>query len=63
LQTSGLEDELANGGPYIVLAPNNGAWDALPEGTVDHLMTPDAQGMLLNILQNHIFSGEKVSYS
>ncbi|XP_064631848.1 stabilin-2-like [Lineus longissimus] len=54
LLSAGLEDELSSGGPYVVLAPNNGAWDALPEGTVDHLLSEEGQGMLISILLNHI---------
>ena len=56
LSAAGLAEELASGGPYTVLAPTNDAFDALPSGELDTLLSNPAQ--LADILQNHVISGE-----
>ena len=56
LSAAGLAEELASGGPYTVLAPTNDAFNALPSGELDTLLSNPAQ--LADILQNHVISGE-----
>lgn len=55
LQTAGVLDGLAAGGPFTVFAPTNEAFDALPARVVDGLRAnPQA---LTNVLQYHITLG------
>jgi len=37
VQTANLASVMDAPGPYTVFAPTNEAWDALPEGHLDHL--------------------------
>ena len=37
IKTANLETELKGPGPFTVLAPNNGAFDAIPKGKLDSL--------------------------
>lgn len=50
-------DVLANAGPFTVFAPTNAAFDALPAGTVEGLLKPEAKNDLRNILEYHVFVG------
>jgi len=36
-----LVDALSNAGPFTVFAPTNAAFDKLPKGTVESLLTPE----------------------
>ena len=50
IQAAGLEDVLANSGPFTVFAPTNEAFDALPEGTVSNLLKPENKSQLVSII-------------
>jgi uncharacterized surface protein with fasciclin (FAS1) repeats len=52
-----LVDALSNAGPFTVFAPTNAAFDALPEGTVESLLTPEKKDALIDILQYHVSVG------
>ncbi len=52
-----LVDALSNAGPFTVFAPTNAAFDALPEGTVESLLTPEKKEALIDILQYHVSVG------
>ncbi|HYM94811.1 MAG TPA: fasciclin domain-containing protein [Chitinophagaceae bacterium] len=54
LKQADLVDVLANPGPFTVFAPTNAAFDKLPEGTLNDLMTPEKKTDLQNILQYHV---------
>ncbi|CAM2006506.1 fasciclin domain-containing protein [Acanthopleuribacter pedis] len=55
VQAAGLVDALKGDGPFTVFAPNNDAFAALPEGTLDALLAdPEA---LANILTYHVVPG------
>ena len=54
---AGLEDVLSNAGPLTVFAPNNAAFDKLPEGTVDELLKPENKQKLANIIEYHAAPG------
>ena len=41
VQAAGMADVLANPGPLTVFAPNNAAFEKLPEGTVETLLKPE----------------------
>ena len=55
---AGLVDTLDTGGPFTVFAPVNSAFDALPAGTVDGLVTAEDKTPLVGILTYHVVSGE-----
>lgn len=57
LKAAGLVEALQGDGPFTVFAPNNTAFEALPEGTVSTLLKPENKGQLTNILTYHVVSG------
>jgi uncharacterized surface protein with fasciclin (FAS1) repeats len=57
VQAAGLEDVLANAGPLTVFAPNNAAFDKLPEGVVSDLLKPENKKKLANIITYHAAPG------
>ena len=54
VEAAGVEDALVNVGPLTVFAPVNGAFDKLPEGTVETLLKPESKSTLAFILTNHV---------
>jgi len=54
---TGLQDVLTNAGPLTVFAPNNGAFDKLPNGTLDNLLKPENKEILKNIITFHAAPG------
>lgn len=55
IEAAGLVDALKGDGPFTVFAPNNDAFAALPEGTLEALLAdPEA---LANILTYHVVPG------
>ena len=58
VQAAELENALVNAGPLMVFAPTNAAFEALPEGTVEHLLKPENKAALANILQYHVTPGK-----
>ncbi len=54
VKAAGVEDALVNVGPLTVFAPVNGAFDKLPEGTVETLLKPESKKQLAFILINHV---------
>jgi len=57
VQAAEIEHVLVNAGPLTVFAPNNAAFDALPEGTVETLLKPENKSKLAFILTNHAAPG------
>jgi len=53
---TGLADTLSSEGPFTLFAPNDAAFAALPEGSVDELMA-DPSGELTNIVKYHVVPG------
>jgi uncharacterized surface protein with fasciclin (FAS1) repeats len=49
VKAAGLVETLSGAGPFTVLAPVNGAFDALPAGTVDTLLKPENKDQLTKI--------------
>ncbi|MEC7762442.1 MAG: fasciclin domain-containing protein [Pseudomonadota bacterium] len=58
---AGLVETLNGEGPFTVFAPNNAAFDVLPEGTVESLLEPDMKDDLTGILTYHVVAGEIMS--
>jgi uncharacterized surface protein with fasciclin (FAS1) repeats len=58
VQAAGLVDALSSPGPFTVFAPVNGAFTALPAGTVDALLQPENKEMLTKVLTAHVVAGD-----
>ena len=54
---AGLAETLSGTGPFTVFAPDNGAFEALPAGTLDTLLA-DPTGPLAEILKLHVIAGK-----
>lgn len=54
---AGLQDVLTNAGPLTVFAPNNEAFEKLPEGTVETLLKPENKEKLAHIITYHAAPG------
>ena len=61
VKAADLVDTLKSEGPFTVFAPNNDAFAALPEGTVDTLLMPENKAQLANILTYHVVPGTYTS--
>ncbi|MBK7807670.1 MAG: fasciclin domain-containing protein [Saprospiraceae bacterium] len=57
---AGLVNTLNGAGPFTVFAPTDAAFTALPSGTVETLLQ-DPQGLLTNILLNHVAGANVLS--
>jgi len=58
VKAAGLVDTLKGTGPFTVFAPTNGAFAALPAGTVDTLLKPESKPMLTKVLTYHVVPGK-----
>ncbi len=54
---AGLENVLTNAGPLTVFAPNNAAFEQLPEGTLEDLLKPENKETLARIIKFHAAPG------
>ncbi|PZX53910.1 putative surface protein with fasciclin (FAS1) repeats [Algoriphagus ratkowskyi] len=61
LQAAGLVETLQGEGPFTVFAPTNAAFEALPAGTVEGLLKPEAKADLTSILTLHVVAGNVMS--
>lgn len=57
-QAAELVDALKGEGPLTVFAPNDAAFAALPEGTVENLLKPENKAQLQAVLLYHVVSGK-----
>ena len=57
-EAAGLVDTLKGDGPFTVFAPNDAAFAALPEGTVESLLKPENKDQLVSILTYHVIPGK-----
>ena len=55
---AGLVETLKGAGPFTVFAPTDAAFAALPAGTVESLLKPDAKAKLTQILTYHVVAGK-----
>ena len=46
VQAAGLVETLSGAGPFTVFAPTNAAFEKLPAGTVEGLLTPESKDQL-----------------
>lgn len=58
VQAAGLDGVLNGAGPFTVLAPTDEAFEALPAGTVEHLLKPENKGLLQAILLYHVIPAQ-----
>ena len=61
LRAAGLVDLLKSAGPYTVFAPAEGAFGALPAGTLDDLMKPENKAPLQAVILYHIVPGKSTA--
>ncbi len=61
VQAAGLVETLQGEGPFTVFAPTNAAFSALPAGTVEGLLKPEAKADLTAILTLHVVAGNVMS--
>jgi uncharacterized surface protein with fasciclin (FAS1) repeats len=57
LDAAGVNNSLANGGPYTVFAPTNNAFMQLPCIPFQQLLTPQRRNDLMSILNYHVVPG------
>lgn len=57
VSAAGLVETLKSDGPFTVFAPNNAAFDKLPDGTVASLLEPENLDTLQGILTYHVVAG------
>lgn len=57
-QAAELVDALKGDGPLTVFAPNDAAFAALPEGTVENLLKPENKAQLQAVLLYHVVPGK-----
>ena len=57
LQAADLVATLQGPGPFTVFAPDNAAFDKLPEGTLATLLDPANKDLLTKILTYHVVAG------
>jgi uncharacterized surface protein with fasciclin (FAS1) repeats len=58
VKAAGLVETLQGDGPFTVFAPTNGAFDALPDGTVETLLKPENKAKLSSVLTYHVVAGK-----
>jgi uncharacterized surface protein with fasciclin (FAS1) repeats len=58
VQAAGLVETLSGPGPFTVFAPVNAAFEALPAGTVEGLLAPEAKDQLTAVLTYHVIAGD-----
>ncbi len=57
LKAADLVEALSASGPFTVFAPDNAAFDKLPEGTVSNLLKSSNKAQLAKVLTYHVLSG------
>ena len=58
VEAAGLEETLADQGPYTLFAPTDHAFAKLPVGRLDQLLEPSDREQLKNILLYHLVDGK-----
>ena len=61
IKQAALVRTLSSTGPYTVLAPDDAAFDALPDGVLEDLMKDENRQDLIAILNNHVIAGKLTS--
>ena len=58
VKAADLVETLSSEGPFTLFAPTNAAFDALPAGTVEGLLKPEAKKQLQGVLTYHVLAGK-----
>lgn len=58
VKAGNLVESLKSKGPFTVFAPTNAAFEALPKGVLEHLLKPENQGKLQEVLTYHVITGK-----
>ncbi|MHA7129637.1 fasciclin domain-containing protein [Algoriphagus namhaensis] len=58
VKAAGLVETLQSKGPFTVFAPENSAFEKLPNGTVETLLKPENKGQLTAVLTYHVVAGK-----
>lgn len=53
IEAAGVQNVLVNAGPLTVFAPNDEAFEKLPDGTVEDLLKPENKQKLAKIITSH----------
>jgi len=61
VKAAGLVETLEGEGPFMVFAPTNAAFAALPKGTVDTLLKPENKEQLVKVLTYHVVQANALS--
>lgn len=61
VKAAGLVDTLSSPGPFTIFAPNDTAFNKLPDGTVAMLVKPESKATLTKILTYHAVAGKVTS--
>ncbi|MGH6907997.1 MAG: fasciclin domain-containing protein [Aestuariivirga sp.] len=61
VKAAGLVETLQGAGPFTVFAPTNDAFGALPAGTVDGLLKPEAKDTLTKVLTCHVVGAKAMA--
>lgn len=58
VEAAGLVETLQGDGPFTVFAPNDAAFEALPDGVLDKLIQPANSAALTQVLTYHVVPGK-----
>lgn len=58
IEAAGLADTLSSQAPVTIFAPTDEAFAKLPAGTLENLLKPENKAQLVELLTNHVVSGE-----
>ncbi|MEB2774782.1 fasciclin domain-containing protein [Algoriphagus sp. D3-2-R+10] len=58
VKAAGLVEILQGAGPFTVFAPDNMAFEKLPDGTVETLLKPENKSQLQSVLTYHVLAGK-----
>ncbi|QPG06055.1 fasciclin domain-containing protein [Salinimonas marina] len=58
IEAAGITDILKDSGDITVFAPNNTAFEKLPEGKLDELLKPENKEKLVKVLTYHVAEGK-----
>ena len=61
LKAADLVSTLEGDGPFTVFAPNNAAFETLPEGTLEELLKPENKDKLASVLTFHVIPEKAMS--
>jgi uncharacterized surface protein with fasciclin (FAS1) repeats len=61
IKAAGLDNTLRGAGPYTVFAPNNDAFNKLPQTTLQDMLKPQNKAQLVQLVNNHVLQGKYTS--